>query len=488
MNKKQISKRNRFFTWTWQGCLLLSAAGFLMTSCAGDGFTDESFVPGNGVTNTQLVSPSADDITITPSADGSKQEIAWPLVYGAGGYQAILTNQTTDEVMVDSIIDGLSFIVNREEDTNYQLDLKVLGNEKLGNTAGEMVSKAFTTFSKSNGIIPNGTDLYEYFQTNPVPDPAEGAETDEFIYDLVSDGEYTISQPLDFNYHKVTLRTADKANHATITLATDANFVASNDLTLKYVDIDASATSQPVITLYKYDTDPDGILEKPKNYYLINYIRLMDCNIKGVNGSLVYDNNKSYCVMTFMLKNCVIQMNTTTANIKNESWISFQGGGVKDFSASNTTVYQTGEGQPKYFIRYNNSVRVDRITGSTADYTTMNYTNCTFYKVNSGQWANYSGISNYTTYTISKNIWVDCGDGATARRIMGNGRLGNNATATWSYNTYWLNGAQCDQGDYDNGGSVLTTDPAFENAENGDFTPTGADQVTNRTGDLRWFE
>ncbi len=44
MNKKQISKRNRFFTWTWQGCLLLGVAGFLMTSCAGDGFADESFV------------------------------------------------------------------------------------------------------------------------------------------------------------------------------------------------------------------------------------------------------------------------------------------------------------------------------------------------------------------------------------------------------------------------------------------------------------
>lgn len=136
MNKKQISKRNRFFTWTWQGCLLLGAAGFLTTSCASDGFTDESFVSGNGVTNTQLVSPSVDDITITPSADGSKQTIAWPVVNGAGGYQAILTNLTTEEVMVDSIIDGLSFIVDREEDTNYQLNIMVLGNEKLGNTAG----------------------------------------------------------------------------------------------------------------------------------------------------------------------------------------------------------------------------------------------------------------------------------------------------------------------------------------------------------------
>ena len=33
----------------------------------------------------------------------------------------------------------------------------------------------------------------------------------------------------------------------------------------------------------------------------------------------------------------------------------------------------------------------------------------------------------------------------------------------------------------------LQTDPAFVDPANGDFTPTGAEQVAKKTGDPRWF-
>ena len=45
-----------------------------------------------------------------------------------------------------------------------------------------------------------------------------------------------------------------------------------------------------------------------------------------------------------------------------------------------------------------------------------------------------------------------------------------------------------DEASYDTGGSILTSDPAFEDATNADFTPTGEQQVENQTGDPRWFE
>ena len=69
---------------------------------------------------------------------------------------------------------------------------------------------------------------------------------------------------------------------------------------------------------------------------------------------------------------------------------------------------------------------------------------------------------------------------------LGNGRLGNNSFATWIDNTYWDADGQIDQGNYDTG-TVLTTDPAFVDPENGIFTPTGADQVAKQTGDPRWY-
>ena len=303
---------------------------------------------------------------------------------------------------------------------------------------------------------------------------------------MTPNGEYTLSQPLEFNYHKVVLRTSDKTHHATITLAADANFIASNDFTLKYVNINASAITKPVIEAYSYDTAPDGILEKPGNYYLIDFVRIMDCEIAGVVGSLFYDNNKAYGVVNFLIKNSVIMLTTTTDKIKNQAWISFQGGGVKDFSMANSTIFQMGDGNPQFFLRYNNSIRVDRLGWTKSDHTTITYTNNTFYKVGTGNWSNYSGLSDYSVYNVQNNIWYACGNGQIARRILGNGRLGTNASATWNNNTYWNEDGQVDQGTYDTG-TVLTTDPDFENPAALDFTPRGAEQVEKQTGDPRWF-
>ena len=71
-----------------------------MASCAQDDLTGEQF--GSGVRNSQLVAPSADQISVTPSTDGSQQIIAWPVVEGAGGYHAVLTNVDNGEVVKDT--------------------------------------------------------------------------------------------------------------------------------------------------------------------------------------------------------------------------------------------------------------------------------------------------------------------------------------------------------------------------------------------------
>ena len=55
-------------------------------------------------------------------------------------------------------------------------------------------------------------------------------------------------------------------------------------------------------------------------------------------------------------------------------------------------------------------------------------------------------------------------------------------------NTYWHDGADNSKNEssYDNG-YILTTDPAFVNAAQGDFTPQGAEQIQKQTGDPRWY-
>lgn len=435
------------------------------------------------VSNATLESPKT--ITIEPNADGSEMTISWSVVYGAGGYEFKLFNANDETTpIVSDTLDNCKRTVSREEDMNYKVVVRALGNSELNNKEAQVAKDTtFTTFTETYAEIPEG-DLYAYFLANPIPDE----ETEELNFDLKSGGNYTLSKPLEFNYHKVVIRTADKNNHASITLAEDANFVVSNNFTLKYVDVDASATTKPLMEAYKYEEAPDDILEKPGNYYLIEFVRILNSSIKGVVGSFFYDNNKAYGIVNFIIKESVIEMTTTTTNIKNESWISFQGGGVKDFSAINSTVYQKGEGNSKYFLRYNNSIRVDRLGfNKDVDHTTLTYTNCTFYKVASGQWSNYSGLQNYSIYNLQNNIWYDCTDGQIARRMMGNGRLGNSCSFISVNNTYWQNGAKADQGNYDTSASILETDPAFEDVENDDFTPTGADQVEKKTGDPRWY-
>lgn len=472
-------KKNHLLA-TMMKCLLLSTGVFL-ASCADTYDGSDTFE--SSVKNSTLESPAEADISIVPSTDGSQMTISWPVVYGAGGYEFKLLDASDESnPIVSKTIDGSKVTVSREEDMNYKIQIRTLGNTALNNTEASTAStKTYSTFTETYATIPEG-DLYEYFQNNPIPDD----QTEELNFDLKSKGQYTLSKPLEFNYHKVVIRTADKNNHATITFSEDANFVVSNDFTLKYVTIDASASKKPVMEEYNYETAPDGILDKPQNYYLIEFVRILNCELKGIVGSLIYDNNKAYAVVNFLIKNSIFQMNTTTDRVKNESWMAFQGGGIKDFSMVNSTVYQVGEGNPKYFLRYNNSIRVDRLGWTTSDHTTITYTNNTFYEVGSGNWANYSGMSNYTVYTVQNNIWYSCGDGQIARRIMGNGRLGTGASATWNYNTYWDENGQVDQSNYDTG-TVLTTDPAFEDPANADFTPNGAEQVSYQTGDPRWF-
>lgn len=466
-------------------CALAAVAvgAWLVTSCADTYSDDESFE--SSVRNTQLSSPAEADIKIEVSTDGMLQTISWPVVHGAGGYEFKL--YVGDEVSVNDTIDGCSRTVPREEDTNYRVELRTLGNAKLNNTeAGTPSAKSFSTFTATYAAIPTSagqpTDLAAWFESNPIPEDSVGMDLN---FDLDAGGQYVVSKPLSVGNHNVVLRTSDKYNHAVITLADGANFVVTTDFTLKYVDVECAATRKAVLELNT--TPEESLLPEGSSYYRINNVRIQDSNLRNVVSSLIYDNNKSYCVANLLISNTAIKMTTETDQIKNQAFVSFQGGGVKDFVIQNSTVWQAGEGNPMYFIRYNNSARVDRFGWDRdADHTTMTYNSNTFYKVASGNWGNYSGISNYSLYTVQKNIWVDCGDGQIARRILGNSRLGNNSSATWSANTYWRNGEATDMSSYDTS-LALTTDPAFANPDAGDFTPTGAEQVERQTGDPRWL-
>ena len=491
--KKRFMKRNHLSLRRKAGMLSAMAVGVLLvSSCAQDGFDDESW--RSDVTNTQLESPAADDITIEASADGSQTIISWPVVHGAGGYLCSVydVSNPDDPAVVggvqDSLVDRCQLVVERAEDTNYMFSITTAGNEELNNAQAATATEVeFTSFTETYASIPAGTDISTWFDQNmPTEDTGE-----ELCFDLEPGEEYTMSKDIDFFDKRITLRTTSKTSPAKITLTGNASLMTSAGLTLKYVDFDCANSTAPFIKM-SATPDPDilGVISGTNGYYDIQQpIIINTCNIDNLRGSLYTDNGVKYCVGTWLITNSVVHFNLDgTGTIEQNSLINAYGGHINNFTAQNTTMYNTGTESVQYLLRYNNSGRCNR-TGYLADY--VNFRNCTFYGFRCSQFCNYGGLAGQATsnYVVTSNIFVDCGD-VIARRILG-GRLGS-ASASFSNNTYMnadgtfqsVNGSCAG---YDDSGTAIEENPGFADPTNGDFTVSGSAQISLGTGDPRWL-
>jgi len=474
---------------------LMAAAG-LMISCAQDGYDDDERFESS-VSGAALASPAADAITVTASADGKTQTISWPVVMGAGGYQFSIYDVTNLDapIVKDSLVDGCSVTVKREEDMNYRVDLKTLGNSKRGTAdAAEATQLLFSTFTEAYATIPAGSELVKYFQENPVPDSSEPV-----YYDLEPGAQYTLDGVLDFSNHFVVLRTTSKTSYATITYGGSSTIEYCGGLTLKYLNLDCAASSKPVLAFSA--TPAEGILDADNNNH--NQIKdattLQYCNISGVKGMMLFDNKVKYCLKTFLMDNCLLHLESEGMSNGSIFYVYDGGGFINDFTISNSTIWNTSGNDFKYLIRYNNSGRCDR-AGYTSN--SINILNSTMYNLCvSGQMCNHGGFDGRATsnYDIENNIFVNCGSAQVPRRIIGRRGSGDIRFANNTYCTYAEDGSvsfelegapdsvEGAKSEYDNSKSALQCDPAFKDAANGDFTPQGADQLTLRTGDPRWL-
>ena len=225
------------------------------------------------------------------------------------------------------------------------------------------------------------------------------------------------------------------------------------------------------------------------DYYKFDELTLSGLKVNGLKNSIIYDNNVKYCVIDLTIDDCVMQLETEA--VKNEALIAFQAGGVNNLTIKNSTFY--GNNGAKYFVRYNNSARIDRFGFDKADDTwSFTYENNTFYKTvkSDGQWGNYSGIVGKNAQgivTVKNNIWYNC-DAQTMRRMLGSKNFSQFSKASlMENNTFFVGGAAADQGNYGNG-SDLTGEPGFKRPAEGDFTLSAYSvQFDKKTGDPRWY-
>lgn len=280
---------------------------------------------------------------------------------------------------------------------------------------------------------------------------------------------------------KITINLAENAAYTlSASIETGAGLIINGN----GATVDASALETPFILMAATPA-----VEIVNDYYRVDSIAVKNVTVNGVKNSIFYDNNTKYCVVDFVLDGVNFDLATTA--VENESLVSFKGGGAKDLAVKNSTIYGNGE-VAKYFIRYNNSARLDRYGfDKDTEFQCMTYQNNTFYNLlkSDGQWGNYSAIAgqNYIKYDVQKNIWFDCGKDIIRR--MAGGRFGGNAPLTFGYNTYFEDGTNqvASEASYDKSGLILATNPAFADAAKGDFTVgAGTQQAQFSTGASKW--
>lgn len=509
-----MKKRHSLIKMSGGACLALFS--LIAVSCAQDGFDDDERWT-TSVRNTQLETPAVDQIEIAASADESQTIISWPVVHGAGGYICSLYDVSNPDnpVVVDGVdsklIDGCSLTIPREEDSKYKFSIRTAGNEELNNKEAETTSeKEFSTFTPTYTTIPDGVDLYQWFQENPVPVGeeanaikaelyAESGLKAEVIpnlslnYDLVPGGEYTLSQQLDFLGSNVTLR-ASKSRHAKLKVTGESTgFNTYAPFALKYLDIDCSESRNALV---EFSPTPDeaikGLTGTGDYYNIDGTMAIRSCNIEGVNGNFIYDGaheNIHYCLRTMIITDCNVHLTSSAATgINGNSIIYCKQGFINDLTLQNCTFWNNGDSNAKYFIQYRNN---DRATRAGYDNNSVTHKNCTFYNIaKDGQWANYSGFNAQPTsiFVLTNSIFANCAK-EIARRFIG-GRYNSSTSYTFSNNTYlqdMVTATFDNESQYDQTGTAIKEVPDFKDPANGNFNISTCEQATKKVGDPRWL-
>jgi hypothetical protein len=459
---------------------------FYFSSCV-NGYKDD-WEFSAGVENAQLESPAADKFTFTKNAEGNILTITWGVVYGALNYQFSFYDVTDANnpvaVIENETVDGCSKKVNIAEDTNYKAVVKALGNPKLNNKDAVTSTEAPYSTMIPAVVIPNGTDLYAFFQENAIPESA-----DEQAYELEAGGNYTLSGVVDFGRNWITLR-GNRANYPTLKYTADGRIVISNGFKLKFINVDCSDVVASVGAINLSSTPDESILTG--GYYTLpNPVFIQSCTFKGVNSHFLFDNSTAYCVSNFVMDDCVVSFTSTAAFVRltNTSY-------ANSLTIQNSTIYglPTSSG---YFIQYKNNARG---TG-----TTVNLSNSTFYNIAvTGQMANYSGLDNNGCKLILiQNLFVNCGNKEVVRRLSA-GR--NNIQKELKDNCYWYDTNGDGVADFESGnemghdsgdksGTGFYENPAFagdvqnRDPANVDFTPgaSASNILAKRCGDPRWL-
>ena len=496
-------------------------AAMLAVGCA-EGYDSPSDFD-MGVRNSQMETPIQDSISFKVSADGKTATVSWPTVAGADGHEVTFTNVDDPEnpVIIDGydkkIVDGSKFTISVAEDSKYQMQIRTLGKKEFGNKDDETVhTYNFTTLVPSVATIPTGTDIAQFFMEHPLDSAAE-----EVAVELEANGQYTLTDTVDFSHHKLTLR-GDKIHRPVVTISGNGHFETYSTLKVKFINFDMTeAQAGGFIAMSNKDL-PDSLktenlgrywrgTSQIKGIYMVeDPIYVSQCWFKNLPHAMLYDNNVKVAYWYFTLSDCIVQMNNDTKS--NIGFINLYnaGMGLKNLVIENSTIYNIPDNSAACFARYNiseSNTAPEKVFGNmTAEYNShmwkfshVTFAKCYYDDTSHSGWrfCNNVPVSRNFTLNIDHTIFYNC---AQLYRM-------NGGSKTFRFNFFWNDG----QGDKDRNNAIKDSgsapfaseyDPMFggDNATqvateldfsqpNGgvNFTPNEYEIIANRGGDSRWL-
>ena len=491
------------------GGLCCAAMVIFAASCA-QGVDDETWT--SGVSGVQLESPAADAIAFSFATDASGNEqvkVVWPVSMGAGGYEVTVYNVNdvdNPEIVVDhEVVDGCSLLFPLSEDTNYEVSVLTLGNEKYNNTgAASATTVPFSTMIGGQ-TIPAGTEIGQYitdWMTAHADEYAAAIAADanfEWAFDLERGAAYTLSVPAKSGLIPIRLR-GTQGNRPVVTVSETGCLSPAAGLKIKNVNFDCTAATALGLILMD-DSRTDVPVNSNKVMQCPYPIRIESCWVKELPKALFNIGYGAWGVKEFRMSDCMVQLNnknddqwTTFINawqnkgisngVEGASWY----GAILNTYVLNSTIWNRSESatlkDKNYFIRFANQ-SIDKAVGSYNG--VFEIKNSTLVRmVPRKDFGN--NIANKAQYVITfenTNFW-DC------YRLQ---KVKRGGTYVWKNNTIWGVFNSVDSTDKkeiateENMG--FTDENIFKvmdlTAENGgvNFKATGS--ISSTIGDPRWL-
>lgn len=304
---------------------------------------------------------------------------------------------------------------------------------------------------------------------------------------LGKDATFTFTSNVDFENKKLTI--LGEENNPAI-FNTKGTLKIKRGLTIKNVIVNFTSNGNINFATVQQLADPAP--KEGGSYFAFEPIIFENLTFNNLNSCLI--KGKEYIVFSdIQVNNCIIGMRENC----NAGIFNFDKGYPKNIEVKNSTFWSKGAGHLGYL--FNGSGKPGDVS-STAT-TTFTVDHCSMYKIAVNKKANNGGNirgKDWTYINLTNSILVDfgssVGDEITGWLFGQNASAANKPNRTYLNNSYFTSGGSVVNGWTDSAkggdasGTSLASNPNYKDPENGDFTPQGADQIAEKTGDPRWYK